>query len=647
MKRLFIVILAWLAVSYEIGSQVAAPDLAHKSCASARIVSHHRLMNHANISGEMIDIHYNRFEWQINPDTLFIKGSVTSYFYMITTTDSISFDLYSGLIVDSIMRGSNRILFQHADDILVLSLGDVVPAGTRDSVTIYYHGVPAYGAGFGSFVRANQPDGAPIIWTLSQPFGCSDWWPCKNSLTDKIDSIDIIVTTPLPNRTASLGLLVSEKVENDHRSSHWRHRYPIIPYLVAIAVTDYAVYSEYIPVGVDQVKVLNYVFPDQLGQIRLQTPGLAPVMQLFSNLLGPYPFLSEKYGHAQFSRGGGMEHQTMSFMGSFGHELMAHELAHQWFGNKVTTASWEEIWINEGFATYLTGVTYEHMFDGYFWPYWKQQNISWVTSLPGGSVRVTDTNSVWRIFDSRLSYSKAALLLHMLRWKVGDEVFWQSLRTILTHPAHAWGFITTHDIRGIFEQASQQNLEQFIQQWYYGEGFPTYSVNYRIVDENNGVITLTQTTSHPSVEFFTMPVPLLLSSATRDTLLVFDHTYSGQEFAVEPGFIPDTILFDPEQWIISSGNKTAIGIGSPETHPKIRVFPNPATTYLNIEVSGAIEEVAFIASDGVIVQAPMSGALESGRISANLRHLKPGIYLLRIITEGELIYSKVLLIGKE
>jgi aminopeptidase N len=86
-----------------------------------------------------------------------------------------------------------------------------------------------------------------------------------------------------------------------------------------------------------------------------------------------------------------MEHQTMSFMGSFGHELMAHELAHSWFGNKITTASWEDIWINEGFATYLTGLTYEHLFDGYYWPFWKKQNISWVTSQPGGSVHVDDT----------------------------------------------------------------------------------------------------------------------------------------------------------------------------------------------------------------------------------------------------------------
>src|SRR5205085_8205539 len=121
--------------------------------------------------------------------------------------------------------------------------------------------------------------------------------------------------------------------------------------------------------------------------------------------------------------GGGMEHQTMSFVGSFGSELIAHELAHQWFGDAITCGSWSDIWLHEGFATYFSGLTVEFMQPASEWKSWKASTLAKATSVNTGSVYCSDTTDMLRIFDNALSYNKASCFLHMLRWKLGDVAF--------------------------------------------------------------------------------------------------------------------------------------------------------------------------------------------------------------------------------
>jgi aminopeptidase N len=533
------------------------------------------------------NIIYQRMEWEVDPAVRYIGGKITSYVKSeVDSLYSAEFDLHDEMQIDSVIMRNEPRSFSRSENKLTVNLQIPLAEGETDSLTLFYRGEPV-NSGFGSFSTGVHNE-VPVLWTLSEPYGAMEWWPCKQSLTDKIDSIDIIVTTPELYRTASNGVLVSENVTEGKRTMHWKHRYPIATYLVAIAVTDYKSYSDYLELDEERkIEIQNFVYPENLENARGRTPVTVEVMELFNRLIGEYPFAIEKYGHAQFGWDGGMEHQTMSFMHSFGFELIAHELAHQWFGDFITLASWQHIWLNEGFATYLTGLAYENLLDGVWWPVWKRANAERIMSSPGGSVFVSDTTDVSRIFNGRLSYSKGAYLLHMLRWILGDEIFFKAMQNYFNDPLVANGFASHEQLVAHFEAAGDTSLTAFFNDWYYGEGFPIYSLNFLQVDNELVNITLSQSTSHPSVDFFEMPVPVRLynlqKSDSADFRLV--HTHNEQEFVLNPGFQVAEITVDPDLWLVS---KTAeiVQSAQQEKISAIHVFPNPFFNSLTVAVSG-------------------------------------------------------------
>ncbi len=499
------------------------------------------------------DLKYHRFNWIVDPAVNYIKGSVTSYFKPVTAGfNQISFDLSLQMNVDSIKYHGLLLSFVHnANDLLQITLPFTIPVNTLDSIVVHYQGAPV-GSGLGSFAKTTH-SGVPVLWTLSESFGAKDWWPCKQKLNDKIDSIDVIVSTPSAYRVASNGVLISETLSDANKIYHWQSHYPIETYLVAIGVTNYSVYTDRLPLTYpDTLKILNYVYPEDTTTAKSQTPVMLNVISLYDSLVGLYPFANEKYGHCEFGWGGGMEHQTMSFVVNFSQPLIAHECAHQWFGDKVTCGSWEDIWLNEGFATYMEGLTQQYLFPAN-WNSWKISKVNDITSSAGGSVLCSDTTDENRIFNGRLSYSKGAYLLHMLRWKLGDALFFQSLRNYLNDPALAFSYAKTPDLKRNLENTSGQNLTNFFDQWYYKQGYPSYQVRWNQAG-SNVIVKIGQTQSHTSVSFFEMPVPIRFQSTGHDTTLVFNHTFSGQVFTATLNFTATTVTFDPNLWILSKNN---------------------------------------------------------------------------------------------
>jgi aminopeptidase N len=584
---------------------------------------------------------YNRCDWYVDPAVNYIEGKVMFYFIPKTNGFStLNLDLRSNMQVNSVQyHGSNLTFTLNANDNLAIQLPASLNAGQLDSLEVDYEGEPTQ-AGFGSFIT-DLHNGMPVMWTLSQPYGAKTWWPCKQSLDDKIDSIDIIVRTPTTYRVASNGVLVNEIIGQINTIYHWKHRYPIAAYLVAIAATNYASYSDFVPLsGGGQIEVLNYVYPEYLSLAQASTPVIVDIMTLFNQLFGDYPYSDEKYGHAQFGWGGGMEHQTMSFMGSFSFDLQAHELAHQWFGNKVTCGAWEDLWLNEGFATYLTGLSYQYI-DTAWWDVYKNSSIGYVTSQPDGSVWVNDTTDINRLFDSRLTYYKGAMLLHMLRWKMGDTNFFQALRNYLNDPDLAFGYARTIDLQAHLESVSGQNLTEFFDDWYYGQGHPSYTVTW----SSNGPgidISLSQSTSHNSVDFYEMPVPIQVFGGGQDSILRLDHSFSGQSYSISLPYQVDSIKFDPERWLVCANNLVVGTESVPGQSNLFSLQPNPADETLRVLQSQQVPASLNIEIMQLAGQSMYQNSFSQVQQDIDISTWPSGLYLVKVSIDGHTQVQKVL-----
>ena len=556
-----------------------------------------RMAFRANLNTGDYDVKYHRLEFNVNPTQAQINGNVITYFEAKSPMNQITFDLANNMTVSQVLQRGNSLAFtQNSNEELIITLPSTQNTGVLDSLTVTYSGNPV-SSGFGSF-EVNTHSGKPILWTLSEPYGAKAWWPCKQDLNDKIDAIDVFITSPRfnldgdENIAVSNGLELSQVVNGSNKTTHYRHQYPIPAYLIAIAVTNYAVYSHIVPNDGSPFPIINYVYPENLALAQSQTPVTVDIINLYASLFGEYPFANEKYGHAQFGWGGGMEHTTVSFMGGLSRGLIAHELGHQWFGDKVTCGSWKDIWLNEGFATYLAGLTIENLDGEANFNNWKRQTINSVTAGTSGAVYLTDTDTlnVNRIFSSRLTYDKGAMMIHMLRKKLGDAVFFQGCQNYLNDPDHAYGYAKSEDFIGIMETTSGQDLSEFFNDWLYNQGYPTYDIQWNQTNANEVKIRISQTQSHPSVSFFEVPVPIRVVGTQGEVLdLVLDNTLNQQLFTNTVNFTVSDVIFDPNNDIISRDTTVELSINEAEFNQAFLMFPNPASQTLNIQKPEAME----------------------------------------------------------
>ncbi len=592
------------------------------------------------------DVTYTRLELKVDPRVNYIAGKVTTVFAPYTDIVAVEFDLSDTLRVDSVKYHGAALAFIHSGNVITATLPAVIPAAVTDSVAVYYQGKPASGNGFGSFIQNVHNDSVPIIWTLSEPYGAKDWWPCKQNLSDKIDSLDVLVTTPQQYRVAGNGLLVEELQSDTNKIYHWKHRYPIATYLVCFAVTNYTVYSDYVPLANDTLEVLNYVYPESETDARNGTHEVIKMVQLYDSLFGAYPFMNEKYGMAQFGWGGGMEHQTMTFMTGFGFELVAHELAHHWFGDKVTCASWRDLWLNEGFATYLCGLCYKYIAPQYWKPYMSIR-LNDATSVPDGSVWCDDTTNVGRLFSGALTYSKGAMVLHSLRYLIGDAAFYSGLRNYLNDVQHAYGFALTPDLKSHIEASSGRSLALFFNQWVYGKGYPSYTINWQQDFNNRVTIKLLQQTSDPSVSCFEMPLPFRFANATHDTIVQLFNNSNEQTYTFDLPFAADTLQFDPELYIISKGN-SVVRLSAFDF--SYRIYPNPVGNQLQARVESNESRVAQIKITNESGQIVWEGSNRfysgSNTLNIDVSNLQPGVYALSFVIGTTIKSSSFVKAGK-
>ena len=568
-------------VSFAIFAQDGAEE-----CRLSKIRQFSSLMkaNQINYPGDAnYDVTYYKLDIALDYNAKTISGSVTCKAKMIQNGISqIYYDLTNPLTVDSVLLNDTPTTFSRGTSTLFVNLYSKLNIGDNFTTRVYYHGTPG-SSGFGSFTFGTTPvNNNPTIYTLSEPYGAKDWWPCKDTPADKADSADIWITVSKDFFAGSEGTLesITDNANNTH-TFKWKVRYPIAQYLLSLAIADYYEYTNYYNyTHTDSMPITNYVYPESWNSTTQYYLDLVPQMiKVFADHFGEYPFIKEKYGHAQFGWGGGMEHQTLTSLGGYSASLISHELAHMWYGDAITCKDWQNIWLNEGFATYAQGVWIESQQgkSGYDNFMITEMNSA---KLSAGSIWVQDISSVNEIFNGNRSYAKGGVVLHMLRGIVGDSTFYNIMRAYTKDPSLAYNVATTEDFQRVAQDVSGMDLNYFFQEWIYGENYPKYSVVWSKSQFGNSwnlSITINQqVNTNPA--YFTMPIQIKALYASGDTLLTVFNDAQNQQFNFALNKEPVAISFDPGNWILKDVSSVVMGVSSnsvPTIFSLDQNYPNP------------------------------------------------------------------------
>jgi len=500
------------------------------------------------------DVVYYQLNLNIVPDSEFIHGDV--YLRAKSTVPELSeviLNLSDTLTVDSIKLEDLHLTFTHSADLLTIELDRTYATGEEFSFSIFYRGYPE-ATGFGSFTF-RMHNGVPIISSLSEPFGARSWWPCKDNPADKADSVDINVTVPQNLIVASNGVLL-DVVDNLNgtKTYKWHESYPITTYLVSVAITNYETFSDYYHYSpTDSMEVQYYVYPEDYAKAVEDFNVTVDMIEYYSSTFGQYPFIREKYGMAEFPWGGAMEHQTCTSYGSrliTGNHtydwIIAHELAHQWWGNMITMRSWPHIWLNEGFASYSEALYWEYKYgeDAYHEYMDDFDRLGYFE----GSVYVEDSTNEWALF-SRTVYDKGAWVLHMLRHVMGDSAFFQALRKYAADTNLAYGNATTEDFRVICESVYGNDLSWFFSEWVYGTGRPKYYYDWSYSYEA-GTYTVNLRITQMQTNIFKMPLDITIYAGATDTTFVVWDSLISQDFTFYLSEAPESIKIDKDNWVL-------------------------------------------------------------------------------------------------
>ena len=579
------------------------------------------------------DLQYVRLELDLDPTQQYVSGTVTSHFKMLANSGNIYFDLANNLTVSQVKYHNQNLAFQQlSTDEVLINFPSTLTAQTTDSLSITYNGVPdgSSDAFVADYTSANDP----VLATLSEPFGAKEWWPTKQSMNDKIEKLDIKITTPSQYTVGSNGKLISEMIlGNGKKLTYWQTNYPIPAYLFALGISNYTKLNSNITTTHSSFPFLNYVYPSSAtSSVQSNLNWTNSNMQLFEDHFGLYPYRNEKYGHMQFNWGGGMEHATMTSMGSFGQDLIAHELAHQWFGDKLTCGAWNDIWLNEGFATFGAQLAYEKllMTPSAFQNHLASQ-INYITSDPGGSVYIPTADlNFSRIFNGRLSYSKGAYVLRMIKWILGEDQFYALLKAYQNNPPFQYNYVKTPDFRDFIKSFSGKDFTEFFNDWVYGEGFPTYQIRWS-QNANNKQLTfrVSQTRSSSSVSFFEMPIPIKVSGSGGQTAyIVLDNTSNNQYFTQNNvDFAVTSVSFNYENQILAKGSVIKDNTLAVNEHSKnkVNVYPTPAKSFIKISGLQKSTDYEIFSIDGKFIKKGISNPDSEINIST----LVKGTYVLK------------------
>lgn len=601
------------------------------------------------------DIYHMNFvhlDLKVSSTSTYVEGSARIDAQVLSPTlDTFYLELNQTLSLDS-LRFNGELVSPTFVNSEIFILTDEMIEGDDISLTVYYHGASSSGGFFsGITTDYNNAYGKNVTWTLSEPFSARDWFPVRQSLDDKIDSVFQDYTTIETEMVGSNGLLTEVSENGDGtKTYHWKTYYPISFYLLSFSVSDYQDYSIYAKpadMNGDSILIQNFIYntPSCLTNNQANIDLSVSMLELMSDKYGLYPFHEEKYGNCLAEIGGGMEHQTMTTIGGFNFGLNIHEMGHMWYGDNITCATWSDIWINEGFASYSEYLGAQYLQSQSTANSWMNSVHNYVMSSPGGSVYVPPSEvyygNEWRIFDGRLSYDKGAAIIHQIRYLVNDDdLFFEAMHNYTDE--FAGNIATGLDYKNSMEASTGLDLNSYFDQWYFGEGYPTYSVEYSY-NETGLFLTITQTTSSSFVTpFFDLPIEVKVNfGGGLDS--TFRVPITGNMTQFQTGITDPIILLqvDPNNWIMNKIGSITVGTTELRNELGFVVGPNPVKDQLQLVFSSDDQELKSISivdlSGKEIRQLNTSSS-----VSIDVSDLNSGYYLVKATDGLSTVTRKIL-----
>lgn len=501
-------------------------------------------------SAHGFDVQKYEITLSINDSSHYIEGNVLATVLAEEALSSLSYE-FVGLTVSSVKVNGQTAAYTHSGGILNISAN--IPAGQQFSTQVFYSGVPQLTT---NSYHLGMIFGNSTVFTISDPDAARNWWPCYDHPWDKA-VVDLHITMRSDWKVAANGIR-SQVVNNGNGTSttHWLGSNPMTTYLVCITAGPYVEINQVVP-ELDNLPVQNFVTQGQYNNALIDLQNLPLMISYFSELFGDYPF--EKYGNAtvNMSTYGAMEHQTMTTLGNYiitGNQsyepTIAHELAHQWFGDAVSFLTFKDVWLSEGFATYSEHLWTDKRFGwqsaaDYVGSSYHQYYISWENNV--GPQTIYDPAFLEYFYPP--SYEKAASVLHMLRLKIGNENFFDLLRLYFNTYKH--GNAVTAEFQALAEQVSGQDLDQFFNQWIYGSGTPSVEYSVWQAEDTSRVKIVAKSTS-PSTTQFHLELPFRFSNGTEVDSLLVSATPEGHanEYLYEHDIRETTITPNYNHWTL-------------------------------------------------------------------------------------------------
>jgi aminopeptidase N len=500
------------------------------------------LITMAQQPGAAIDVQHYTFSITLSDTSDLVKGHAAIDVLFIKDAQAFTLDLISknnnkGQAVLQVTENGQPLAYTHLNNQLTIQFAAPVKSGARRHIDISYEGIPADG-----LVITKNKYGHRVFFADNWPNRARNWIPCVDHSADKA-SVDFIVTAPAHYQVISNGVKVEDSTYSGLRRTHYAETTPLSTKIMVIGVADFAIQQSGM---VNNIPVSSWVYPEEKDKGFYDYAQAVDILPYYIKNVGPYAF--KKLANVESTTiFGGMENASaifysdeVSITGTRKSEsLLAHEIAHQWFGDMATEAGWSHLWLSEGFATYMTILYFEQKYGTDTVKQMLTKNRNIVIDFARRKPRPVVDSSVTNYMEllNANSYQKGGWVLHMLRRQLGDTLFWKGIRTYYSR--YSGKNAVTGDLCKVMEEVSGKNLQPFFQQWLFRAGQPKLDITWQY---NTGKKEISVTVTQQQDELFQFPLDLGIGNAGIKQVAIKDRETS---FTFPAAVKPAAIIADP------------------------------------------------------------------------------------------------------